>query len=381
MTSQKLYETLQLMVSVDAELSLQATLNQIRENLSNLAGQPAATQYQSALASALNSFSTGAAQLQNEITPAQFSAIAELGGAEFFDPAMFEKVKTAIERNAMTPSVARDFAQDLATRRSQFLDTVKATLDGLRKLISAEPSRPDVAPGEAAFSIPRDLFDNRLRQFAKELNFISILMDHISEASTGEVQPIELEYLSSSNPVVAVGAGLGLLKLLGIVVNSFLDAWKKVEEIRELRGRLKRVGVSGLATDELTETITTTVEEVVEESTKLVLSAYTKDGARKNELENALKMDLHRLFGQIERGLTVEIKTNKADDQAETEDAKAIGGLAKSMVYPIVTREPMLLATSEILEGEVSKKKVSTKRTNTQKTSIKSGAHAVEKGD
>jgi len=365
MTSQKLLEALQLMVNLDDRLSLQSSLNQIRDNLAELVGQPATPQFQTGLAAGMSEFSAGIGHLRNEITPSQFGTIAELGGKEFFDPSLADKVRGQIERNAMTPRVASDFVNDISERRTAFLQTVNTTLNGLRSLHSAEPPEANLAPGEAAFTIPRALFDNLLGKFSKELSFISLMMEHLGEAATGAIQPVELEYLASSFPVVAIGADLGLLTLLAKVIGSFLDAWKKVEEIREIRDRLKAVGASGAACEEMDERIVTTVEEVVEESTRLALSSYPDDNGRRNELENGLKMDLHRLFGQIERGLTVEIRTNeptKADPSTVAESA-ALADLAKGLVFPVAAKMPMLLSSSEILEGEVSSKKVTTTRT------------------
>jgi hypothetical protein len=202
------------------------------------------------------------------------------------------------------------------------------------------------------------------------------MTERMSEAVSGEIQPVKLEYLASSIPVVAIGADLGLLTLLAKVIYSFLDAWKKVEEIREIRQRLKAVGASGAASEEMDQRIISTVEEVVEESTKLVLSTYQKDGARRNELENGLKIDLRRLFGQIERGLTVEIRTHEPEDedadQPDARESAALADLAKSLVFPVAAKVPMLLTSNEILEGEVSSKKVTTStRTSTKKAAPK----------
>jgi hypothetical protein len=374
MTSEKLYEVLQLMVDLDAKLQLQPSLNLIRDNLANLASQQATPQIQSNLASGISAFSAGVSQLRSEITPSQFGTIAELGGEEFFAPSIANTVREQIERNAMTPSVASAFVGDIAKRRTAYLQTVNVTLSGLNSLLSAQPPEADLAPGEAAFTIPRELFENKLGKLAKELSFISLMMEHMSEAATGEIQPVELEYLASSIPVVAVAAELGLLTLLANVINSFLDAWKKVEEIREIRERLKAVGVSGAASKEMDERIITTVEEVVEESTKLTLSTYKGDGSRRNELENGLKVDLRRLFGQIERGLTVEIRTNEPvnGDESNARELSALADLAKNLVFPVAAKMPMLLTSSEILEGEVSSKKVTTTRTSAKKTAERS---------
>lgn len=382
MTSEKLCEILKLMIDLDERLRLQTSLTQIKDNLASLTSSPAATQHQTALASALSAFSDGANQLRSLIKPTERSAIDELGGSEYFDPSIAEKVRTSVERNAMTPSVARDFVQDFATRRANFLQTVTASLDGLTKLISPEKPREYTSPADAAFTIPRDLFGNQLGLFWKEIKFINELAEHLSEAVTGEFQPVELQDLSTSAPTIGVVMGLKVLKLLGGVINTFLEAWEKVQKLRNLREQMNELGISKTALQEATETIITTVEEVVEESTRLSLVDYGKDGARKNELENILRRDLRRLFGQIERGLTVEVRTREdADaDESDKEDLKAIAHIAQNMQFPVVSKEPILLNAGDILDGEIVSTKVTKKKTRTERTTSKRLQHQTDKG-
>jgi hypothetical protein len=111
----------------------------------------------------------------------------------------------------------------------------------------------------------------------------------------------------------------------------------------------------------------------VEESTGLTLSTYTKDGGRRNELKNALKIDFQRLFGQIERGLIVEIRMHESAnaDKSNAAEVQAIADLTKQFIFPIVAVEPLLLTSNEILEGDVSRKTLTTKKTTTQKKSTK----------
>jgi hypothetical protein len=135
--------------------------------------------------------------------------IDALGGAKYFDPSIADEVRRSVEKNAMTPTVARDFVQDLATKRAEFLSTVRNARNELKKL---NITRPTLQPGSAdlAFLIPREMFDNELTRFAKELTFISRFLQHFSEAVTGEATEAQLEQLSSSVPTVALAAALGL---------------------------------------------------------------------------------------------------------------------------------------------------------------------------
>jgi hypothetical protein len=370
MTAQKLYGTLKFIDELDTKLRLQTFLEAIRDSLSNLASAPTQPQHQNALADAISQFTTAAAKLGASITPSQAGVIAELGGAEFFDPSIAEKVKASISANPMTPSVVRDFVQDIATRRAAFLANVKSTLQGLQKLNVSEPV---LQPGSSdlAFLIPRDLFQNQLGEFAKELTFISRLIQDVSEGVTGNIAPVALEELSSSVPTIALAAGLTVIATLATIVNKFLETWERIEKIRRVRTELIEVGLKGTAVEELDEQITTEVNTVVETSTQLILVNYTGDGGRKHELATALTQNTRRLFGQIERGLTIEFRAEPKPNAAE-EDRNAldtIADLGQTMQFPSISNEPVLLESGEILEGDIRAVK-HVKKTTTQKTTV-----------
>lgn len=371
MTSQKLYEILKSLDELDKKLGLQAKLEAVSTALTNLVSQPAQPQFQSALASALTALDQAAERLAESIAPSQDTVIDAMGGGEFFDPAIAEKVKASVQMNAMTPSVASEYVQQLTKLRGEFLSTVRNARLSLEKLgITGTKLEPGSA--DLAFLIPRTIFGNELGQFSKELNFINRLLQHFSEALTGKVEQIELEQLSSSVPTIALAASVPVIGVVALIVNKFLEAWEKIEKIRKIRAEIAEMGMGGAAQDELTERIETTVDEVVEESTQLVLAKYEGGPGRRNELATAISQDTRRLFGQIERGLTVEFRAAPVKDaDPEDVDQKAltnIRNLARVMQFPETKEKPVLLQGAEILEGEIHAVKHS-KKTTTTKTS------------
>jgi hypothetical protein len=369
MTSDKLYTLLKLLDRIDTQTEIQSTLEVVRDALVTLASAPAQPTHQSNLATALLNFHTSAAGLTGALTPAQEAEVQKMGGDGYFSPTIESTVRSWVQDNAMTPSVARDHVQDLANKRAAFLGTVRASIQSLGKLGIKENT---LEPGAAdiSFLIPRDLFDNELGALSKELKFLDRLVRDVSEAATGSVQPVVLEQLSSSIPNVTVLADLAVVSVIGTIVNKFLDSWKKIEEIRHVRGLVAKLGGSKVAQDELEEQIETVVEEVVEESTQFVLSQYPATGNRKNELGNSIRQDAKRLFGQIERGLTVEVHAEPQKDSTE-DQKKMIGEISqirKTMAFPEVASNPMLLESGEVLEGEIKSAKHTKKTTSTTKT-------------
>jgi actin-related protein len=324
----------------------------------------------------MQSLLDGAEQLHNEIKPTDWSAIRELGGAAYFDSSFVDDVRESIQKNAMTPSVARDFVQKFSSERQEFMSNLEGALNSLEKLVPDEETAETKPVARAAFAIPRTLFDNQLGSFTKELKFLNQLLQHVNEAITGEVQPIEVVGLSSSIPTLEIAAGIGTLTAVGKMVNLYLDAWKKVEEIREIRSRLKKAGIAGSAEKELETAITDKIKGVVESSTQLVLENYNKDAERRNELQTAITKDVNRLFAQIERGLTIEIKTNDKPEMDERQETALLElqQVASRLEFPPAAPEPLLLGNGEILEDVADSKQEGGSEHQGKSESRKSGA-------
>src|SRR5690349_19022297 len=118
MTTGKLYALLSLLEGVEKRLKIQATLDAIVVALTNLTNQPAVPQHQSALASSIAGLEAAAPRLRDEITPSQAADVKAMGGEDFFEPSLAEKVKSSVQTNAMTPSVARDYVQNVTSKRA-----------------------------------------------------------------------------------------------------------------------------------------------------------------------------------------------------------------------------------------------------------------------
>jgi hypothetical protein len=253
--------------------------------------------------------------------------------------------------------------------------------------LKIQDSTLEAGSADVAFLIPRDIFDNKLGPFVKELGFINRLIEHYSEAITGEIQPAELEQLSSSVPTVALIAALPVIAVIAAVVDKFLGVWEKIEKIRKIRAELVEIGMKKSAVEELDEEITTKVDEVVEESVSLVLANYKGESGRKSELDTALRQDTRRLLGQIERGLTIEFRA-KADKDKDKEDENRkllenIENLGKVIKFPEIAKAPMLLGSGEILEGEIrtikhTKKATTRKTTASKKEAQKEAQHETK---
>jgi hypothetical protein len=240
----------------------------------------------------------------------------------------------------------------LSTEREAYLGVLNSTNQGVRKLGIKGEQLP-TGSAEMAFLIPRGIFGNDLGTFAKELGFLNRLITHVSEVLTAHAEPVELGQISSSDPTITLATGLAAMTFIGNAVNKFLDAWKKVEEIREIRQRLNKLGMRKNLT-ELTDEITSTVNEVVEESTTEILAHAQVEDGRKNELGGVIRKDLLRLFGQVEQGLVVEIRVSppqKADADADP-NLETLKVLSQTLQFPAMKNQPILLSSGDLLDDE-----------------------------
>jgi len=353
MNIEKFYETLDNAIELDSRLRLQVALESVRDALNNIVAAPAQPQHQSALASALAKFRDANALLSRSLTPSQLDSLSEMGGEEFFDYRIVDKIQDLVEKNAMTPTVARDFVMSLAGKRANFLEVMRQTRDGLSTL-GAKGSDLVAGNADASFLIPRDLFNNELGEFAKELVFINKFVLAISEAVTGNAEPVQLETLSSSIPTVAIMANAGVIWVIAKTVDKFLESWERIERIRKVRAELAELGIRKSAFAELTDQIKTTINDVVEESVRMALEKYNHDDGRKNELSNGLRQNTKRLFGQIERGLTIQFNIKEKDDATEEqkEVTTSLSEISSKLQFPVFNSEPILLANGEVLEDQ-----------------------------
>ena len=377
MTTETLLDTLNYIVKIDPELKLQDSLQAVSAALTTLVQTPAQPPVQQALATAMTALDKAAAALRDRLSLTQAENIAKIGGAEFFDPSMTEKIRTSIGTNAMTPSVASTFVQDIVTRRAAFLQYVKQTLTGMGELGLSGSTAPE-GHADITFVIPRSLFGSELDSFAKELTFISRLVRDVTEAETGSAETPRLESLASSDPTVAILAGIGAIKIIAETVKAFLDVWKEVQEVRDARQQITKLGLSGAAVEELDDRITEIVEETVTTTTTSTMSLYPgADEGRRNELESSIRQNTRRLFGQIEQGLVVQFRA-EPDKLHDDEDLKTIATISRAMVFPPVAITPLLLQAGQVIEGDVAAFTTTT-TTRTKKTSKTSGDEAKPK--
>jgi hypothetical protein len=345
MNANRLNDTLKFLISLDADLRIQQLLAEVGGAVDELVNQPNHPQHQAALANSLEALNQGLRLLDEKITPTQLEALEELGGREFFDASMGEKIIRAVAQNTITPAMVRDLVQDLLNRRQTYLTHLHSTQRGLEALgIKGDSPRPGEA--ELAFLIPRAIFNNHLEDLSKELHTINRIIRFFSEVVTGHPEDAEVHQIASSIPTFVLG-GLDLQTILAIggAITWLLNTWKQAEDIKKVRADSKKLALPEAFIQTFQTHIDQLIGQAIEKHARELMERYEGDVQRRNELENGLRWSMESLLARIERGMTVEVRfiePPSAQDDAKSAVYSDLRTASKALQFPVMAQEPVL---------------------------------------
>jgi hypothetical protein len=352
-TTSRLLEIIEQLLHAEGASQFQNLLSEVNSHLSTLANQPNQPQHQTNFAEALQRLRAAWLQMQGGFEPAQIKRFEEIQATPFFVEDIPSDIDRRVAENPATLAVVQQYVGDLLSRRQQFLATLGELRDRLERLgITASGLEPGEA--EVGFTIPRQLFEDNLDGLIGELREVRFIIRAFSEAATGSVEPIVVKQISTTDPLFFFGMSVTTIVMIGKAVHWVLDTWKKVEEIREVRARTRKLNIEGDAAivEMFDLSIKKTIDAAVDAKVKeLAPPTDGKDG-RARELETHLNYALHSLFARIERGMTVEIRflppPAPADSAAvasppdEAAPFTQLSEISPQLIFPRPAVEPVL---------------------------------------
>ena len=350
MNTDKLRELVDRVLEVEAKADTQTRLNQLATALANLSGTPQNAEYQTQLATSLKQFANSIFRFQVAFSPRDYERVLELSD-EAFSPTMLDEINATISQNAMSPTVANTFVQNLHGKRNEVFTRLKelqATLEYFH-FGYIEP-----APGEAelGFQIPRDLFSNNLPGFIKELRDLDLIIKFFSEAEIGKYEPAEVGSISTTDPLIFLSMAEPVAKAIGLAVTWAVATWLGVEQIRKLRAETAQL--KSFSPEEVENIFGTKIKQeinaAVETKVAEILASSKAPKARHAELGGHLTKALEALLAKIERGMTIELRIapppveDDAADEAEEVAAnrQALLDIQASLVFPRPSDNPLL---------------------------------------
>jgi hypothetical protein len=303
----------------------------------------------------------------NSFSPAWREALKELGLHDLLGNNLLIHIQDIFQRNQITPSVALGELQalhkQLATRKTS-LEQIIASLKQLE--IGAEQLEPGKC--EVGILVPRLAVNNKLDEFANDLNELSKIFGAFSELTTRTRPGFEIRSVSSSDlnvflemlPVVAAS--------IVVSVERIISLYKQILEIRKLHGELKAQGIPTKELKGILNHANNVMKEGIEQLIPELLDKYydNKDKERRNELTTELHFSLNKLAKRIDKGYSIEVRVQPISEKEKAaekggktsenaEHIQAILSASKNLEFLRLEGEPILTLPES--QGDTEKNK------------------------
>ncbi len=322
-----------------------STLQVLVESLQNQVNEPQSPEFQQQVSQHLTTLNTTLKDApSNSFSPVWKEALKELGLYDLLGNNLLSRIQEIFQRNQITPSVAFEELQSLykqlATRKTS-LEQVIASLKLLE--IGAEELEPGQC--EVGILVPRLAIDNKLNEFANDLNELNRIFGAFSELTTGARPGFEIRSISSSELNVFLQMMPVVAASIAVMVERMVGLYKQILEIRKLHGELKNQGIPNKELKGVLNHANNKMKEGIEQLITDLLDKYyaNKDKGRRNELTTELRFSLNKIAKRIDKGYSVEVRVQPISDE---EQAAKGGGEASEDAEHI----QVILAASKNLE-------------------------------
>lgn len=306
MNVERLLEFIEEILKLEAQHTIQRKLSKLDGAVNAIMGNPQDPNQQTGVRQRLTELNDALVAAQTAMSPAAWRFLGELEKEWTFDTQLAAYLEGEMNKNGMTPAVVKQMTENRLAERQKMLDLFNKSQDDLKGL-GFKPS--SLQPGETqiGFTIPRDLFDNTLRKFSRELRDLDRVLGVFAEAVDGEIEHPTLAQLSTSDPLVLVTANAPVIFAIGYAIKFFIARWAEVENIRKVREETKALKINNdAAIKAFDEAIKEKVDSGIDEQVKRLMD--DSEVGRDKEMENGLRWAMRYLMSRVERGMTVEIK-------------------------------------------------------------------------
>ncbi|NTT87754.1 hypothetical protein [Tabrizicola fusiformis] len=350
MNTDKLRELVDRIHEAESKIDTQGNLSNLVNALNNLVSQPQNADYQTTLSQALKKFASSMQSFEHAFSPRDYLRVIELS-EDAFSPTIPHEIEQAVLENAMTPNVVSEMAQKVLSKRKEVFNRLKE-LRGSLEYFDFGYVEPEDGKAEVGFQIPRDLFENNLPGFIKELREIERITKFFSEAAIGQYDPAEVGSISTTDPLIFLAMAEPVAKYIAGAVVWALGVWYSVEKIRNLRAQTAQLQsfTPKEVEDFFDSKIKTEIETAVARKVEEVLADGQAPARRKGELTTQLTWALESILAKVERGMTIELRIapppieDEEPDPDEPVDPDRGGLLAiqEKLVFPKPSDNPVL---------------------------------------
>lgn len=359
MNTEKLH-AIALEIKADIEqLQVVQLLQQLTSHLQNLVNQPQQAQHQQNLSNVRNSLLQKLSESRvNEFSPAWYQALEEIGICDYLGNNLADKISAIFAENQITPQVALQEIQKLHQKETEILTNLTNMVNAFSYLKIGKELLPS-GEGEVGILLPREYIDNRFDKLAREFKELNGILMVLSEVGTGTAEHFELRQLSTTDPLVTLGASLAALSTIAIAIRPIISAYKEILEVRLLHAKLAEMKVEPKRLKGIEEHAEEIMGKAIEKiRDELIGSSPIAEKGRKNELSNALGMALSKLANRIDRGFNIEVRVapvelneESEEESEDTKNVRAIEGAMKEMKFMNIDGKPILHLPESIDEN------------------------------
>jgi hypothetical protein len=309
MNSERLYGLCEEIIAIEKKFAIQSALQNLLDDMNNLAGNPNEPSFQTKYATRFQEFSAAWRSMLATLEPQRITAFEEIGAAPFFLEDAPGDIDRISRENPHSPAVTRDKIQSFLKERASYLSNIEQLRDRL-KGIGVQPYKLEPDSAELGFLIPRDLFHNRLDDLVKELGTVNRIIRVFSEIATGSAESVEVRQISTTDPIFFLGVCIDTAAQIGHAITWAIATWASVEGIRKLRSEAQKN--KNFQDDEIKaffdSKVDKTIQNAIEEKVTATLGNPKSEAGRHQEQRTDLAWALESILTRVERGMTVDIR-------------------------------------------------------------------------
>ena len=219
-------------------------------------------------------------------------------------------------------------------------------------------------PGESVvgFTIPREAVAEELDRLQKEVKFFGGLVSMVAEVVEGSSgSPVKVRSLQSSDFAIDLATSISVVASLATAVDYLMRGLKKLNEIRAVKDRIQELGLEQEFLDGLDKKGEAAIDaELDEVDAKIFQDHKINDEGRVNELRTGIRIRLRGLAARLERGYSVEVRTELPAEPTKEQKQKGAAISALSQVRFEQTTPLLTLTDGE--EEPASPKKTPAKK-------------------
>ena len=263
------------------------------------------------------------------------------------------------------------------------LDQISHLLEDLQKLHDALQQlnrgaeelavrTEQLEPGESVvgFTIPRSAVDEELDRLQKEVIFFGRLVSMVAEVVDGSSEgPVKVHSLQSSDFGIDLMTSLSAAAALATLVDYLVRGLKKLGEMRAVKDQMQKLSFDQKFLDEVDQKGETTINAAIEEfETEIFQNQKVDNEGRVNELKAGIRIHSKGLAARLERGYSVEVRTELLAEP--TADQEEQGASISALSQIRFERATPLLKLTDGEEEPASSKKGPGKKTARKRASL-----------